>query len=109
VTYRVELTGSATSDIDDIVDWVAHNDSPENAIKLLDKIQSKVESLAHNPERGSVPPEMRTLGLDKYREIFFKPYRIIYHVREHHIIVNLIADGRRDMTALLQRRLTDLP
>ncbi|MGH8035869.1 MAG: hypothetical protein ACREO9_11630 [Lysobacterales bacterium] len=49
---------------------------------------------------------MKKLGIDRYRQVFFKPYRIIYHVRDHRVIVNLIADGRRDMSALLQRRLT---
>ncbi len=43
--------------------------------------------------------------MDKYREVFFKPYRIIYHVREERVIINLIADGRRDMSVLIQRRL----
>jgi toxin ParE1/3/4 len=41
----------------------------------------------------------------EYREIFFKPYRIIYRVLEHNVDVLLIADGRRDMQSLLQRRL----
>jgi toxin ParE1/3/4 len=37
--------------------------------------------------------------------IFFKPYRIIYRVIENNVYVLLIADGRRDMQTLLQRRL----
>ena len=41
----------------------------------------------------------------KYREIFFKPYRIIYRVMEDNVYVLVIADGRRDMQTLLQRRL----
>ena len=47
------------------------------------------------------------LGMEKCREVFFKPYRIIYHIRGERVIVNLIADGRRDMEALLQRRLVN--
>ena len=43
--------------------------------------------------------------MDKYREVYFKPYRIIYHARGERVIINLIADGRRDMSVLLQRRL----
>ena len=44
----------------------------------------------------------------KYREIFFKPYRIIriiYRVMEDNVHVLVMADGRRDMQTLLQRRL----
>lgn len=43
--------------------------------------------------------------MEKYREVYFKPYRIIYHVRDERVIVNLVADGRRDMAVLLHRRL----
>ena len=57
------------------------------------------------PGRGGVPLELRSLGMDKYREIYFKPYRIIYHVHGERVIINLVADGRRDMAVLLQRRL----
>jgi len=45
------------------------------------------------------------VGLREYREIFFKPYRIIYRVMADNVYVMVIADGRRDMQALLQRRL----
>ena len=41
----------------------------------------------------------------EYREIFFRPYRIIYRVTENNVYVLLIADGRCDMQTLLQRRL----
>jgi toxin ParE1/3/4 len=41
----------------------------------------------------------------EYREIFFKPYRIIYRIVAERVYVTVIADGRRDMQTLLQRRL----
>ena len=105
MSYTLELTRSARDDLNDIVDWIARNDSTEKALHVLDQIQASTESLSENPERGVIPPELRSLGMEKYREVFFKPYRIIYHIREERVIVNLIADGRRDMEALLQRRL----
>ena len=42
-----------------------------------------------------------------YREVFFKPFRIIYRVSDAKVFVLLVADGRRDMRALLQRRLLE--
>jgi toxin ParE1/3/4 len=45
------------------------------------------------------------LGLREFRQVFFKPYRIIYRVMGNNVYVLLIADGRRDMQKLLQRRL----
>jgi toxin ParE1/3/4 len=103
--YSVDLTRSAQADLIDIVEWIAGNDSTERAMHVLGQIQSRLESLIHHPERGSVPSELKNLGIDKYRQVFFKPYRIIYQIRGQHVIVNLIADGRRDMSVLLQRRL----
>jgi len=104
--YTVDLTRSAEADLNDIVDWIARNDSLAHAVHVLEQIQSKLESLCRQPERVSVPFELRKLGIDKYRQVLFKPCRIIYHVRDRRVIVNLIVDGRRDMSVLLQRRLT---
>ena len=43
---------------------------------------------------------------ETYRlEVFLKPYRIIYRVREDDVYVLVIADGRRNMRALLEQRL----
>jgi toxin ParE1/3/4 len=104
--YMVDLTRSAEADLNDIVEWIARNDSVAHALHVLEQIQSRLESLCRQPERGSVPHELRNLGIDRYRQVLFKPYRIIYHVRDRRVIVNLVVDGRRDMSVLLQRRLT---
>lgn len=106
MNYEVEFTRSAAADLSDIVEWIARKDSTRNALHVLDQIQAKTDSLSAQPERGAVPLELKSLGIDKYREVLFKPYRIIYHVRNNRVIINLVADGRRDMASLLQRRLT---
>jgi toxin ParE1/3/4 len=92
-------------DLNDIVLWIARNDSADKALVVLDQIQGRINSLKDQPARGAAPLELRNLDIDKYREVFLKPYRIIYHVRKNRVIINLIADGRRDMSVLLQRRL----
>jgi len=63
--------------------------------------------LSESPERGTYPKELLALGIRDYREIFFKPYRVIYQVIGDKAHVLLIVDGRRDMQALLQRRLLE--
>ncbi len=62
-------------------------------------------SLSENPQRGAYPKELLTIGLRECREIFSELYRIIYRVMAENVYVLVIADGRRDMQALLQRRL----
>lgn len=43
------------------------------------------------------------MGIREYREVFFKPYRIMYYTRGRQVTVVLIAEGRRDMRSLLER------
>jgi hypothetical protein len=44
-------------------------------------------------------------GIREYREIIFKPYRIIYRIMDKSVYVLFIDVGRREMQSLLQRRL----
>jgi toxin ParE1/3/4 len=61
--------------------------------------------LTEHPERGSIPNELRSLGMADYRQAFFKPHRLIYRVHAARVVIYLIADGRRDMQSLLARRM----
>jgi toxin ParE1/3/4 len=62
-------------------------------------------SLARFPTRGSHPKELSALGILEYRQVFFKPYRVIYRVLEEKVFISLIADGRRELQTLLEHRL----
>jgi mRNA-degrading endonuclease RelE of RelBE toxin-antitoxin system len=63
------------------------------------------DTLAAEPQRGSIPKELRALGLNEYRQVFFKPYRIVYRIHDEQVVIYLITDGRRNMQTLLSRRL----
>jgi len=43
----------------------------------LNRLQETLDSLAEFPDRGVYPKELLSLGMRDYRELFFKPYRII--------------------------------
>lgn len=103
--FQVLLTNGAERDLEALFDYVAGYDSVSNAKKLLDRLQHVVESLSTLPERGSYPKELLALGIKEYRQVAFKPYRLIYRVSGHRVIIYVIADGRRDMQSLLARRL----
>ena len=103
--YQVYLTDDAAYDLEDLYDYVASHDAPEKADYVLDKIEEVFSSLADNPERGAYPNELIAVGIREFREIHFKPYRIIYRISSQSVYVMVIADGRRDMQSLLQRRL----
>ncbi len=57
------------------------------------------------PERGNTPKELRDLGITEYREVHYKPYRVIYRIFGEKAVVYCVIDGRRDMESLLKRRL----
>ena len=103
----VLLTDSATRDLEELYNYISKSDSPENADFVLNKIEKSITKLSKLPERGAYPPELLSLGIKEYREIFFKPYRIIYRVVSNKVYIYLIVDGRRDMQTLLNRRLLE--
>jgi toxin ParE1/3/4 len=103
--HAVLLTEDAAADLADIVDYVVAADGPLRARRVLDRFETTITRLEELPERGPHPPELLSLGIREYREVFFKPYRVIYRVQAPSVWVFVIADGRRDMQRLLARRL----
>ena len=105
MAFLVQLTDDAMRDLEEICDYIDRHDEPSRADSVLEQIEKAFSNLAEYPERGNYPAELLDIGIREYREIFSRPYRIIYRVMENNVYVLLIADGRRDMQTLLQRRL----
>ena len=103
--HEVLLTEDAQSDLEEIYDYIAEFDSLANAQRVLNRLMEAAERLTSFPERGAYPRELLALGIREYREVRFKPYRVIYRILRPRVYVYLIADGRRDMQTLLARRL----
>jgi toxin ParE1/3/4 len=105
--FKVLLTNAAAHDLDELYDYIARHDALPKADYVLEQIEKTLSKLSKFPERGAYPKELLEIGIREYREVFFKPYRLIYRVLDKNVYVLLIADGRRDMQSLLQRRLLD--
>jgi len=103
--YEVFLTDDALHDLEEIDDYICTSDSARKADYVLKKIDTAMRSLAELPASGAYPKELLQLGIRDYREIYFKPYRIIYRAQGQRVDVYLITDGRRDMQTLLSARL----
>lgn len=103
--FAVLLTDDAAGDLEELYHYIAKHDAPGKADYVLQQIEETFSSLSEFPERGAYPKELLALGIREYREIFFKPYRLIYKIMDRNVYVFLIVDGRRDLQALLQRRL----
>ena len=105
MSFLVQMTDDAVRDLEDICAYIDRHDSPGRAGHVLEQIEKAFSSLSEHPQRGSYPKELVDIGIREYREVFFKPYRIIYRMIESDVYVLVIADGRRDMRSLLERRL----
>jgi toxin ParE1/3/4 len=103
--FDVQLTRGAEIDLEVLHGYVKDNRSAEQADLLLDRLLAAIETLETFPLRGPVPKELDALGIREFRQILVEPYRLIYRVVGKTVFVMVIADGRRDMQALLERRL----
>lgn len=101
----VLLTKGAVQDLEDLYRHIGQHDGAGKAGHVLDRIAETFGAPSQNPRRGSYPNELLALGIREYREVYFKPYRIIYRVSEEKVYLMLIVDGRRDMQSLLRQRL----
>ena len=106
--YTVRLTRDAARDLEELYEFIADRDGARKANGVLDRIEGVLNSLSETPERGNHPKELAALGIREYRQVYFKPYRVIYRVMDATVYVFLIADGRRDMRSLLERRLLEV-
>jgi toxin ParE1/3/4 len=103
--FRVRIAKETEEDLAELVDYITQHDSVERANYVLDKLLTICTRLEQHPERGHFLPELRLLGIKTYREVHFKPYRVIYEVIGRDVFILLIVDGRRSLQAILERRI----
>lgn len=96
----------AERDIDEIYAYIAGHDSVAHADRVLAGIEAACLRLSELPHRGHVPRERRDLGIAEYREVAFRPYRIVPRILGRTVTIHTVLDGRRDMQTLPQERLT---
>lgn len=69
------------------------------------RLEQTCMSLADNPERGHIPPELERIAVYEYREIHIKAYRIIYQIIDNDVFIHCILGGRRDLQELLEYKI----
>jgi toxin ParE1/3/4 len=105
MTGKVILLPEAKGDMADLYLYVARHDSVMHADALLLKIEEACSSLRNNPERGHVVPELKHVFVEGFREIQFKPYRIIFQTVAETVHIHAVLDGRRELQELLEKRM----
>jgi plasmid stabilization system protein ParE len=102
--YKVQIPSSVIYDIQEIVDFIAE-DNAVIALEILDRLESRVNSLKEYPERGRVVPELLNQNIIEYHEIIETPWRIIYKIVESNVFILTVIDGRRNVQDVLLRKL----
>ena len=105
MSFNVYLVAEAERDVSEIYQYVAAHDSHEQALRLVEKIEATCNTLAEFPERGGIPVELERAAVYQYRQVHYKPYRVIYEIIDPDVFVLCVLDGRRDLNDLLERRL----
>jgi toxin ParE1/3/4 len=103
--YDVEISEAAIRDIDGIVTYLVAQNAVDVANNLIAEFRDRIEKLAQFPRRGGVPKEVELQRVGEVRQLVMPPYRLVYQIVEHRVIVTMFADGRRDMRTLLAQRI----
>ena len=103
--YRIRIVEDAERDLIELHRYIDTHDAIEKADYVLDQLESLCLKLADLPLRGHMPPELKRIGITAYREIHFKPYRVIYQILGQDIFIHCVFDGRGDLQSLLEQRL----
>lgn len=102
---RVAIARAVEQDLGEIYDYIEAQSGAARAEKVFARLRAQIHSLAEFPERGSWPPELLALGVRDFRQLVMRPWRIFYRVSGDQVNVLLIADSRRDLRTLFERRL----
>jgi addiction module RelE/StbE family toxin len=98
--YVVNMTQTAENDLNDIIMFIAQN-NPQTAIKIMERLQAKISTLDHFPNRGAYVPELLARNIKEYRQIIEAPWKIIYKVDKKTVNILTIIDSRRNLYDIL--------
>jgi addiction module RelE/StbE family toxin len=102
--FTVNISKTAKNDLREIIKYISKN-NPMNALNVLKKIEDRINSLNHFPERGGYVPELLRKNIKDYRQLMESPWRIIYKIDKNIVNVLIIIDSRRNTQDILLERL----
>ncbi len=105
MNYRVYISQTAQDDLLYICRYILAHDSAQAGDHVVDKIEELCLSRGQSPQKGDIPVELARISVSGFRQLHFKPYRIIYGIDGNKVYIHCILDGRRDLRDLLERRL----
>jgi len=101
----IVILESAEQDLKELRAHILKKFSLETWRTTYAKIKETIRNLQSFPQTGSIPEELEKLNLTQYRQVLSGMNRVIYEVRQDRIYIHIVVDARRNMNALLTRRL----
>lgn len=89
---KVHWTETAEGHLDAIYGYIAQ-DSPEYALRVVDRITGRSQQISTFPLSGRSVPEY---DMDQIREVIESPYRIIYYIKPDQIDVLAVIHGAQN-------------
>jgi toxin ParE1/3/4 len=101
--YKVFWSAIAEKDLISIIEFISE-ESPRNALNILQKIRNNASDLNIFPERGRIVPELQDQSITHYHELIITPWRLIYKISGHEVFVLSVIDSRQNVEDILLRR-----
>jgi plasmid stabilization system protein ParE len=102
---KTVILASAKAALTQLRSYILKNFSKDTWQTTYEKLKELIRNLATFPHLGAIPPELDDIHSHQYRQLICGMNRIIYEVRQDVVYIHLIVDTRRDLSALLLRRL----
>ena len=88
---KVDWTVAALGHLTDIYEYIAR-DSPQYALRMVDRITSRSKQIGIFPESAQIVAEYDRPNI---REVIEGPYRVIYRTESDRVVVLAVIHGAR--------------
>ena len=92
--FKILFSHLSSIDLEEIIEYY-YQLNKNTAKKYYNNILNNIKKLKRFPEIGRIVPEFEDLFYDKYREIIYDIFRIIYKIEKNEIKILRIIDSRR--------------
>lgn len=87
----LEWSPDAVDDLDLIWDIIAQDDV-DAADVFIDRLREEARDICRIPKKGHIIPEFEN---EKFREVYFKGYSIVYEIRDEYILIHEVYNQKR--------------
>ncbi len=102
--FKVLWAKSAQHDLEGIIEYIKLDDV-DIAHDAFVQIRLECDELYYFPEKFRVVPELQKININRYREVIYKRWRIVYNIVNSSVYVLFVIDSSRNVEDILLERL----